>query len=595
VTLGVRSKLFLASLLVIVCVGGASAAFLESELRGLLEARIQAEVVRQARSSQAVVELVASSGKAQDMDRLADRLATDKYRVTIIALDGTVLGDSRLDGAALQAADNHAERHEVVAALRDGVGIAKRGSATIGTPLLYAAFPYSRDGQRRGTVRVALPLTDVDAALADLEALLLLAGGLGLAVAVFMSGLASELMSRALRDLVDHARAIVEGAGAGPLPARRGDELRRLRGSFQLVAEELDVAMSRLARERDRFETILASMREAVLALDDQGVVTMANPAVLELFDLDEKPTGKPLLDAIDAPALHASVERARDGIGGSDEFGLSGETKRKVLAVTAPLRTTGGAVVVMHDVTNMRRLETVRRDFVANVSHELRTPVSVVSANAETLLSGALDDEQRAREFVAAIQRNAERLTALLDDLLDLSRIEAGRYKIKPELLLVSDVVDRACDAVADRAGAQGIAIDLKVPDDLSARADPGGLDQILTNLLDNAVKYTPEDGRVTVRASPAMRTVTTKKGKVKRKKGVRIEVEDDGPGVAPEHRERVFERFYRVDEGRARREGGTGLGLAICRHLAEEMDGAVGVEPAAEQGAVFWVELPA
>jgi two-component system phosphate regulon sensor histidine kinase PhoR len=289
---------------------------------------------------------------------------------------------------------------------------------------------------------------------------------------------------------------------------------------------------------------------------------------------------GRPLFEVVDARELD---ELAKSGLEGaaSAELTVEGKTPRRVLARAMPLRSTGGTVIAMHDVTEMRRLETIRKDFVANVSHELRTPVSIIRANAETLLDGALEDPERARSFVEALHRNSERLSRIISDLLDLSRVEAGRYQFEMINVPLDHAVERAAEAVEPKADHRNVAIEVSVPEGVSAWADAKALDQILLNLLDNSIKYTPEGGHVSVR--------------VEERAGlVRVEVQDDGPGIKPEHRARIFERFYRIDPGRSRDMGGTGLGLAIVKHFVESMGGRVGVEPAFPRGSIFWITLP-
>jgi two-component system phosphate regulon sensor histidine kinase PhoR len=264
-----------------------------------------------------------------------------------------------------------------------------------------------------------------------------------------------------------------------------------------------------------------------------------------------------------------------------STELEVNGGNKRNILARATP-QADGGVVVVMHDVTEIRRLETIRRDFVANVSHELRTPVSIIRANAETLLNGALERPDQARRFVDALLRHADRLGRLISDLLDISRIEAGKYPIEPRSLKLAPVVRRIFESVDVRAQTKQMTLSMKIDDDLVLVADAKALEQVLLNLVENAIKYTPERGNIEVHA---------------RREGdcVRIEIMDDGPGIDPIHRPRIFERFYRVDPGRSREMGGTGLGLAIVKHLVEAMRGRVGVDGRTPSGSVFWVVMPA
>jgi two-component system phosphate regulon sensor histidine kinase PhoR len=245
------------------------------------------------------------------------------------------------------------------------------------------------------------------------------------------------------------------------------------------------------------------------------------------------------------------------------------------------PQRDGAGCILVLEDVTDLRRLETVRRDFVANVSHELRTPVSVIRANAETLQAGAKDDPAFAGKLIDGLHRNAERLARIIADLLDLSRLEAGQYRIERAPVEVLPAAQQAVAALERNAAAKQVSLQIEVAPELRVTGDAKALDQILVNLIDNAIKYTPASGHVWVRARPLDGTV-------------RIIVADDGPGIAPHHRERIFERFYRIDPGRSREVGGTGLGLSIVKHLVESMDGHVGVDGHEPSGTVFWIELP-
>ena len=286
------------------------------------------------------------------------------------------------------------------------------------------------------------------------------------------------------------------------------------------------------------------------------GRVTMLNESARQLFRFASDALGLPLDDICSVPELKELVNQPKGGHATTREFELDTTPVKTVLARVTPLAGSKGAVVVVHNVTEMRRLEMVRRDFVANVSHELRTPVSVIHANSETLLDGALDDEKQAPKFVEAIYRNSARLGHLVADLLDLSRIEAGQYDLELEPIKLYGAGARATEAISIAAAKKNMDVFNEVPGELVALADMQALDQVLLNLVENAVKYTPENGRVIVRAFPV-------------EDQVRIEVMDDGPGIPAEHHDRLFERFYRVDPGRSKQMGGTGLGLAIVKHL--------------------------
>ena len=583
VRLGVRGKLFVVSVSLVLAVVLLSGLYLERQLVEWAQTRAQIELEGHARLVRVLLEReteAAGTRAPADLDALADRAAAPiDARVTIIGADGRVLGDSEFSAQALATMGSHSDRPEVLGALRDGQGVSKRTSASLTTEMLYVALPFPEVGGA-GVVRVARPLREVDAAVRRLWIAFAVAGVFAVGGAVLLSALASHYLSRTLRGLVQDARRMVETGERSRFVTPSHDEIGGLAGSLNRMAEELEGAVATLAAERGRFEAVLESMDEGVIAVDQRQQLTMVNRAALALLSLSTEQTGPTLAERIPIPTLHELVAHALAGNPERREFETLTDPPRQILAYASPLRNDQGAVVVMHDVTEIRRLERIRRDFVANVSHELRTPVSIIRLNAETLLDGALERPEVARKFLEAQMRNADRLAALVSDLLEISRIEAGTYEIQVDFIRVAPIVLRIVESVQQIAAEKQQRITCEVAQDLSAWADPQALEHVLLNLVDNAVKYTPPGGQVQVR----VRTEGER---------VRIEVEDNGPGIEPRHRARIFERFYRVDKGRSREVGGTGLGLAIVKHLAEAMDGTVGVGPASPQGSIFWVLL--
>ncbi|MBN2498434.1 MAG: PAS domain-containing protein [Deltaproteobacteria bacterium] len=414
--------------------------------------------------------------------------------------------------------------------------------------------------------------------------LLVLLASLAATFALVWSMILSRLVSRELRQLVDGIRrSAFEGSSTESVVREPAIPLRHL-------SEELERMVAALSAERDRFEVVLSGMESAVLLLDDACRIELVNPAAGRMLGLPGELESRVLADVLrgsESPPELAELEQlVSSALGGQSktaEFDLTASgafPARRVVARATPELHGSGVVLVIDDVTELRRLETIRRDFIANVSHELRTPVSIIRANAETLLDGALHSEQ-ATTFVEALARHAERLSNLVSDLLEISRIESG-HALELEELLLLPAIQRAIDAFAAPAEKKRLSLHTQMEDPLRVLASDNALDQILFNLLDNAVKYTPEGGRIEVRA---------------RREGggrVRIEVCDNGTGIAPEHRSRIFERFYRVDKGRSRAMGGTGLGLSIVKHQVDRMQGSVGVEPNRPAGSVFWVSLP-
>jgi two-component system phosphate regulon sensor histidine kinase PhoR len=409
---------------------------------------------------------------------------------------------------------------------------------------------------------------------------LLLVIGLGLAGAAL--GHTTRVLGRALTVMEDSARNIAALRGGSRVP-RLGSasELGGLPASLNALAESFEHTVATLGAERDRFEAVLEGLSDAVIALDAQQRITLVNRSAMYLFELEHPPLGRPLIEVTRLPMLHEVLERVPRERSVKVEVDWPGRRRRRLLLQGGTLRASEGIVLVLQDLTALRRLETVRRDFVANVSHELRTPVGVILASAETLLDGALDDPPAARGFVEALHRNAERLARLVGDLLDLSRIEAGQFQMKPIELDLHDAVEHVIDQLGSKAERKGIQLVNEIRPGTRVLADLKALDQVLVNLTDNAIKYSPDGSRV-------RSLVSLEPGRA------RVQIEDNGPGIEPAHRERVFERFYRVDPGRSREMGGTGLGLSIVKHLIEHMGGEVGVESVTPHGARFHFTLP-
>jgi two-component system, OmpR family, phosphate regulon sensor histidine kinase PhoR len=595
--LGVRAKFLIVTVLIVVVTDLAAGIYLQWRFRAAEERRMEAELARYARAARDLVEHEAGretqAWTTQRVDPIADQLgASIEARVTVIRADGKVVGDSELSLDELALTENHGDRPEVLAAGVETCGLARRHSTTVDTDMLYCAITTSPTSpsspsimparsERSATIRIAAPLEAVGDSIAGIRAILVVGGLLSLGLAIGAGLVASRLMYGRVRELMEAARAMAEGDKDRRLPIASTDEFGGLAGSLNQVSEQLERTVKQLAAERDLFETVIHSMDEAVVAVDRDRRIISTNRSARELLSFDVDPRGRLLLEVVRIPRLSEVLDHAVRGEARSIDITLeTGSRQRHLMVRATPQGESGGAVLVMHDVTEVRRLETVRRDFVANVSHELRTPVSIIQANAETLLSGALDEPVQARRFLDAISRNSERLGQLISDLLDISRIEAGKYTLEMRSLSMISVGLAVSKSVSEACRRRSVTLELDIDPELRVRGDPSALEQILVNLVENAVKYGPERGVVELAA---------------RKQGaaVRIEVRDAGPGIAPAQRRRVFERFYRVDPGRSRHMGGTGLGLAIVKNLAEVMGGDVGVDPREPCGSCFWVRL--
>lgn len=579
--MGLRTRLFLATAAVVVTGTVITALLLARGFEAWFDRRAVEEMEREARVVREVLLARGDWPAPRELDALVDGLGEALgLRVTVILADGSVVADSEVERERLGRLDNHADRPEVRLALREGQGAARRFSTTLEREQIYVALRFDAQG-RSGVVRVA----SAPAALAEtvwgLYRVSAAAVGAGLLLAIALAALAAQLISRRLYRLLHGMEALARGESGRLLAPRAAGDLGRVAGSFQRLGEGLRRTIDELSAERDRFKQVLDSMASVVIVVDAEGRIALANEAARRVLRIEGPARGRLLLDAIRAPDVAELLEH--DSVTPlSSEFELPGPPGLRLIARVVPLAG-GRRLVVMDDVTERRRLETMRRDFVANVSHELRTPVSVILANAETLVDGEMADETTLRRFLGAIHANAQRLSRLIADLLDLSRIEAGRLGLELESVPLQRAFDRVLDAVRDEAERKDHALTVTVPDGLCVRADGQALDQVMHNLVDNAVKYTPPGGHITLSAEPI--------GDDR----VRIEVQDDGPGIEPRHQQRVFERFYRVDPGRSREVGGTGLGLAIVKHLVESMGGRVGVEPATPRGSRFWLELQA
>ncbi len=498
-----------------------------------------------------------------------------------------MLGDTDLDGEALATVESHAGRPEVVAALRDGEGRSIRYSHTLDQRMLYVALRIDPADPSRGVVRLALPLMAVQQVQERVRLPVLAAALLSITAAGLFGWLAARRTARRLEEMARAASEIASGRMGGRARPGGTDEIAALARSLNRMAGQLEDRLMLLSRERNQLRTVLDGMVEGVLLTDAAGRIVLANGAFARIFGAQAPVEGRRPLEAARVPALQEAVEAALATAEAlTREIALGGAQEKVIRASLAAVRESGstvGAVAVFHDVTELKRLEKVRQEFVANVSHELRTPLTAIKGYAETLRDGGLRDPARAAEFVEVIHRHAERLRALIEDLLDLAAVEQGEARLKPAPVRARDAVAQAEAVIRPAAGSRRQTLSLDLPADLpEVVADRDRLAQVLINLLDNAVKFTPEGGRVAVTGSAAGGRVT-------------LAVSDNGVGIAPADLPRIFERFYRADRSRDRREGGTGLGLAIAKHLTQAMGGTIEVESLLGSGTTFRIVLPA
>lgn len=560
------TRLLAGSLILIGLLLGGIVALSGSRLERRLVAETTADLTREAR-------LIGLSWRpGVDPDALADSAgAALERRVTLIAPSGVVVGDSRFNGEELQHLQNHASRPEVVAARTRGLGVGHRHSVSAGDDEVYVA-----ERHPLGFVRVSIGTASVRDIVAAAQRDVLVAGLIALVGVLVLAYLFSRSVTRPVVELRDVARAIAAGdldrRPALSAPGEIGD----LAAALHRMSEQLAARLRALEADDALMAAVLESLNEGVVAIGPEGSVVRLNESARALLRIQPAPPF-PADRLPQEPALRAVLREATAGrTSETREMPFDGRT----LAITARPLPDGGAVLALMDLTTRRRLETIRRDFVANVSHELKTPLTVINGFAETLLEPDIDTVQR-RQFVATIQSNVVRMQRIVDDLLDLARYESGGWAPNPSSIDVRAAAGEVLALVRNAAARKHLALCTEIAaGGERAKADPTALRQILQNLVENAVRYTPA-GRVTVFARPD-------------DNGVVVGVRDTGIGIPAEHLSRIFERFYRVDPGRSREGGGTGLGLAIVKHLAEAHGGSVRATSALGAGTEIAVFFP-
>jgi two-component system phosphate regulon sensor histidine kinase PhoR len=504
-------------------------------------------------------------------------------RFTLIDSSGAVLADSREDPARME---DHSGRPEVVAARGQGVGVATRMSASVGTRMMYVARPADDAG---GIVRASLPLDDIHDRQARLRRTVVLGALLAAAAALLISVPLSRSFTAPFVKMSEAARAIAAGDYGGRIGVERPDEIGAFVHSFNVMAGTLQERIETLTEERNRVLAVLGGMVEGVVAVDGRERVIHMNGPAAEILGADpEESLGKPLGTVTRVREIPDVLsDTLRSGVPRSREIHLPDASGTRMLEVhSAPIhgavREGVGAVIVLHDVTELRRLEGVRRDFVANVSHELKTPLTVVRATVETMLEDpGMDPDTRSR-FLRKMSLQSDRLTSIVTDLLSLARIESGTGGPDLEPLDLREPARESFRALGPSAEARRVRMEIELPErTVPVRGDRASLRLALDNLLDNAVKYTPPGGHVRMR-------LAARGGEAV------VEVEDTGIGIEPRHGERVFERFYRVDKARSRDLGGTGLGLSIVRNAMVIHGGRVDYESSPGTGSVFRLTLP-
>ncbi|MBF0454284.1 MAG: HAMP domain-containing protein [Magnetococcales bacterium] len=579
--LGIRGKLILVSLVLDLILLVQVAVSLEINLEERLVKDVEEHLLSHAKSARVLLANVPGDASIAEMDRLIDNFGEAvENRVTIVSNNGKVVGDSQLEPGQILQTDNHANRPEIIAALKEGTGISRRYSETLEVDMLYIAVSATRGGQTM-VVRVAKSMKKIQQAIQEQRRFLIKASVLSLAMALILTAMVLDFLTRTFRKLVYRAKQMSRDISEHPIQIASKDEIGGLASSFNTMAEQLDRTVMELAQDRAWMNAILEGMNEGVIALNCEKQITLINRSARQMLNVDSSSIGG-LLEGVVPKEVY-------DGIMGLDadsffckvkyDFFTSGQ---KYLQIMGSMMKNRGCVLVFRDVTEIRHMDQMQRDFVANVSHELRTPVHAVLANAELLQELVPKEEKQLGKLSTSLERNALRLSRIISNLLYLSKLDADKQSMQVTETPLLSTVRQAMNMAAEAAQEKQINMTCLVEPDIHFLADSEVLSEvILFNLLDNAIKYCPEQSSITIRT---------------RKVGCqyRVEVEDNGPGIPPEHQSRIFGRFYRVSKNRSRELGGTGLGLSIVQQWVRKMDGEVGMEPILPHGSLFWISLP-
>lgn len=506
-------------------------------------------------------------------------------RVTLIAPDGTVLGESEEPSTQL---DNHLARPEIAQALALGEGTSTRLSSTLNIQMIYLAHIIKSGGQTLGIVRVALPLQQVDASIKRLQRIIVGASALAAAVAVLLAALIASRIATPLHELTETVEKMSESSLKGQrltsaLIPRHTDEVGHLTSAFNSLAVQLQSQIDDLQAERDKLAAVLHEMSDGVLIVDQKGKVQMLNAAAENMFGISlETAAGHSVAETLRHYQIVDLWQRCQETGEAQSAILEIIDKKLYLQGVATPLGQahSGNILLLFQNLTRLRQLETVRRDFVSNISHELRTPLASLKALTETLQDGALDDPPAARRFLERIETEVDSMSLMVAELLELSRIESGHVPLKLASISPLDILTSAVDRLRLQAERAGLALTLDCPPDLPpVLADQPRLEQVTVNLLHNAIKFTPSGGQILAGAQ----------GQDDR---VIFSVKDTGIGIPASDLPRIFERFYKADRGRA--SGGTGLGLSISRHLVEAHGGKIWVESVEGKGSTFYYSIP-
>lgn len=519
----------------------------------------------------------------QTTKKISENLLT---RVTIIMPSGKVIADSEENPSFM---DNHSERPEIQQALDGEVGFSTRFSDTLRQNMVYVAVPVIKGGNRAGVIRTAMPLTLIEKTLKKAYLEIIIGGLLVAFIAGIINYNISKKISRPLEQLEDKARDFAEGNLKNKLPEFKLEEIDHVAHSMNEMAEQLNDRMQIITRQNMELETILSSMKSGLVFIDNEKQITKMNKSAAELLDIDfSEVYRKKIKDAIKHIDFYKLFSKALESkLSLEKEIVLNNKKKETFIQVySIPIygenNERNGTLIVLNDITHIKKLETIRQDFVSNVSHELKTPVTSIQGYVETLLDNGLDNPDEIKNFLRIIKKHTSRLKAIIEDLLSLSRLEMGANasEISFEKLNIKDILNTAVQTCEQKADVKSIKINFAGNSDIYCNINPLLMEQAIINLIDNSIKYSEENSNILVDA-------------FKKPGEVVVKVRDHGCGIPEENLSRIFERFYRVDKARSRKLGGTGLGLAIVKHIVQIHGGYVNVKSKVGEGSTFYIHL--
>ncbi len=591
--MNIRTQLTLSYIVIVLLMLFAIAICLGPALKGVLSERITDKLEGQAAlTREFLIEQLPDTDEFtyEVIDGIVDRLGeTAKVRMTFIGADGVVWGDTERDGQSLIEMDKHLNRPEVQDALENGSGWEDRESATTQTEYRYFALRVEQNGTLIGFCRVALPKETINTALGKQQRMLLYASIVGSVLAIVFGIFSTSAIVKPIKKLIQITQSIAIGEITSRVEVKSHNELGQLSQNFNLMTDRVQEQIDTISLENQRLETILTNMNEGVLLVDGASKITYANPAAIIMLNLPDMYIGRALIEINRIPELQALLREAEQtGDVAFAEICLGNLEESEAEVTIVPVAAESEYVIVIHDVSHVRKLERVRADFVANVSHELRTPLTSIHGYAETLLNSGSTKSKKRKEFIVKILNHSARLSRLVSDLLELARLESGDVELKRSLSHLNAFHEPIMDVFEPVLEESGVVLEWDIPENMpQVNVDSQLFMQVFVNLIDNAIKYTPDGGVIGVSAELGGTNSDAANEVV-------VQIKDTGIGIPLESQSRVFERFYRVDKGRARKMGGTGLGLAITKHILLCHNGRIWLESELGQGTVFYFALP-